>query len=134
MVQYSCKRCGLETKIRTHFKRHIYRKHPCKPDKNDIDIKIIRQDFENLKKDKKGQKKDIFGHLVDKKCPQKYTQNMFTCIFCNKAYKTEQTKNRHTKSYCRAKKQALQIEKLNKLVQENEDLKEKINPQYEHCK
>ena len=38
MVQYYCRRCGLDTQIRTHFKRHIYRKHACKPIVEDIYI------------------------------------------------------------------------------------------------
>ena len=127
MVQYSCRRCGLDTKIRTHFKRHIYRKHACKPIIEDIDIKIIQEEFENLKNEKKGQKKDIFGHLVDKKCPLKIYAKCFTCDFCNNAYKTEQTKKRHMKKYCRAKKSVIQMEKMKKLAKENEELKEQLN-------
>ena len=26
---YSCPRCGFQTSIKTHLKRHLYRKHPC---------------------------------------------------------------------------------------------------------
>jgi len=127
MVQYSCKRCGLETNIRTHFKRHIYRKFACKPAKAEIPIKLIQEEFENIKKDKKGQKKDNFGLFMDQKKSKKIYAKYFYCDFCNKPYKTEQTKKRHMKNTCRVKKQALQLEKLNKLVKENEELKEKIN-------
>ena len=123
MVNYTCSRCGLDTKIRTHFRRHLYRKHTCKPLKSETSIEEIRGAFEKPLKDIFGQKKDIFGHFVDKKCPLEYTQNNLVCKYCNKAYKSEQTKNRHMKSFCREKRRQ---EKMAKLLRENEDLKEKI--------
>ena len=63
MVKYCCKRCGLKTNIRTHFKRHLNRKHPCKPLESNISIEIIKEEFEK----ENGTKKDKKGHLVDKK-------------------------------------------------------------------
>ena len=124
MVKYSCKRCGLETKIRTHFSRHLHRKHTCKPLLNNISIEILREEFKVVKKDIFGQKVDIFGHLVDKKCPSEYTQNKLVCEYCNKVYKSEQTKSRHMKMYCRERGRQ---EKMTKLLKENEELKEKIS-------
>ena len=93
----------------------------------DISIKIIQEEFENIKNDKKGLKKDFFGLFMDQKKSKKIYAKYFYCEFCNKPYKTEQIKKRHMKKTCRVKKQALQLEKMNKLVKENEELKEKIN-------
>tara|TARA_A100001015_G_scaffold302279_1_gene390293 strand:+ start:731 stop:1654 length:924 start_codon:yes stop_codon:yes gene_type:complete len=47
MVNYKCDRCGFNTNRKSNYKFHIYRKHPCKPLINNIDILQIRNDFEN---------------------------------------------------------------------------------------
>mgnify|MGYP003684501933 CR=1 FL=1 len=122
MVKYCCKRCGLKTNIRTHFKRHLNRKHPCKPLESNISIEIIKEEFEK----ENGTKKDKKGHFMDKKMSTKIYAKSFQCEFCNKSYKTLQTKNRHVHKYCKMKKIKTENDQMKQLLRENEELKEKI--------
>ena len=45
MVTYTCKRCGYSTKIKTHFRNHIFRKFTCKSEVGAVDILSIQKDF-----------------------------------------------------------------------------------------
>ena len=47
---YECERCGYLTDRLHSFKIHINRKNICKPLKNDIDINILREKYNNIKK------------------------------------------------------------------------------------
>ena len=42
MVLYVCERCGkYKTYIKTHYKRHLLRKNPCKPILRNISIETL---------------------------------------------------------------------------------------------
>ena len=45
MNKFVCPRCHLNTRIRTHFKRHLTRKNICKPVYKDIPIKSIAESY-----------------------------------------------------------------------------------------
>ena len=45
MNKFICPRCHLNTRIRTHFKRHLTRKNICKPLYKDVPIKSIAESY-----------------------------------------------------------------------------------------
>lgn len=49
MVNYTCERCGYETSLIGNYKKHLQRKHVCKPILNDIDIETLRAAIEQDK-------------------------------------------------------------------------------------
>ena len=51
MEKYNCIRCGFSTDHKNNFRKHIYRKHTCKPILNKIDISVIRENFESINLD-----------------------------------------------------------------------------------
>ena len=67
----SCNRCYYETINLGDLKRHLQRTHPCKPDRQDVDLSI---QFKEL----------FFKEVKD-----------FKCKYCDKSYNHQQGRSRH---------------------------------------
>ena len=80
MVLYTCERCGYSTKIKTHYKKHLYRKRPCPTKFGTKKIELLRIEFEKK---------------------QKKPGELYYCEGCSASFTTRQAKYKHRKEqYC----------------------------------
>jgi hypothetical protein len=103
MVIYKCKRCGYETRQKTHLKNHLHKKKECECIYENIDREILLTELEQkIKKDPN-----------------------LNCINCGELFNSRQTKWRHEKK-CEIKKNDKKniIEELKELKESNKELKE----------
>jgi hypothetical protein len=101
MVNYKCERCGFTTFYRNNFRKHIYRKHTCQSKIKEVNINVIRKNFE------------LTNTHLNINPPIQNSQNN-VCKFCNKTFTTYKSKWRHETKYCKVKK-------------ETDDMKKQIN-------
>ena len=101
MVKYCCERCNYTTKYRMNFKNHLYRKYVCKPTENDIEIEILRDDFEAQNGKPKVNPSKPCGKP---KVNPISIKSCLICEYCNKIFKKKQGKYKHVKKYCKVKK------------------------------
>ena len=71
MEHYVCDRCGYATNHRNNFRKHIYRKFPCKPKKKNVDLQVVRSKY-NMHRDSKDDDKGDFYYC--KHCFQNFTR------------------------------------------------------------
>ena len=125
MVKYECYRCGLISKQRSNFKRHLNRKHICNPIKNNISTEEIKEKygFKNvnpmstlcqpnvnpipvLKKKNVNPMSTLCQPNVNpspKNFCKKKSSKIYTCEFCNKDFEKRQGKYKHMKNHCKVK-------------------------------
>ena len=66
MVLYSCKRCGFNTHIRTHYQNHIFKKFICNPKLSNVDRSIVQDEFIKMVKSKVIQKGSLYPNNLKK--------------------------------------------------------------------
>ena len=79
MVLYICERCGYSTKIKTHYKKHLYRKRPCPTKIGTKPVELLRIEFENA---------------------QLKPKEIYFCKGCSASFTTRQAKYKHRKEQC----------------------------------
>ena len=125
MVTYSCPDCNKKYKNKYDYMRHINRKTPC--DKNDV--KEIDISDHNETYDKYNEHKETQNNKINK--TEKYI-----CFYCNNKFVNNSSLTRHTKLYCKTKKQ--QNEEKNSLLEqlkiEMNELKNKQNDEMNKLK
>ena len=123
MVNYDCQRCGYSTNHKSVFKKHLLRKNLCEIIFEEVD----RYDLLLMNKFVKEAEK----YKPVNKCKPIVTgdvsPNIHFCIHCGKEFKSRQGKYKHTKYYCKAKKEDVDKDILIKELKErNEELKNMI--------
>tara|TARA_B100000963_G_C22606695_1_gene662863 strand:+ start:1235 stop:2200 length:966 start_codon:yes stop_codon:yes gene_type:complete len=129
MVLYTCQRCGYTTNHRSVFRKHLQRKHTCKPKKQDISIekvaeinqiyiqdlhtqythksntKIIQKLYESThtKVTQNTHKMPVFVPKIEYEInPKKDTKKTrLKCIYCYKTFTTKNSRYRHQKHFCK---------------------------------
>lgn len=86
MVSYICKRCGYNTKIRTHFRSHLFRKFICQPKLENLDILVMRNEF-------------IKG---DNSATRGSNEKKHICLHCRKYFTTCSNLKRHQRTWCKS--------------------------------
>ncbi len=66
MVLYSCKRCGFNTHIRTHYQNHIFKKFICNPKLSNVDRSSVQDEFIKMVKSKVLQKGSLYPNNLKK--------------------------------------------------------------------
>ena len=123
MVNYDCQRCGYSTHHKSVFKKHLLRKNLCNPEFEEIDrynLLLLNKFVKEAEKYKQVNKcKPIVTRDV--------SPNIHFCIHCGKEFKSRQGKYKHTKYYCKAKKEEMDKDIIIKELKErNEELKNMI--------
>ena len=80
MTTYICPRCHLKTNLKSNFRRHLFRKHPCNPIYKDISIDEIAKSL-SIRKTTCGNSKN-----KSKKCE-----------YCHNTYSTSSNLHKHYK-------------------------------------
>ena len=129
MNKFICPRCHLNTRIRTHFKRHLTRKNICKPLYKDIPIKSIAESY-GIDIRSTENKTDInsnnFSNTHNQQIQTNHSAQTHTnlkCKYCNKRFNSTNSCYRHQKHYCKYKKKEItitqdEIEKIKQSVKE----------------
>ena len=99
----SCSRCGFQTMVLCNLKSHFNRKNVCEAKIEDIDIKILYNDF--FEKELEEKTKD------------------YKCSFCNKSYIFSSSKYRHEKTCPKKIENELLQKELEEKQKEIDDLK-----------
>lgn len=103
-MSVECRRCGHVSSCKSNLMKHLRRKVPCLPMKEDISIE------------------DMVSNLTAKE----YNDVTYDCSHCGKRFNTRQSKSRHMQ-ICKAKKDIdTDKSQINKLIQEVEELKRRI--------
>lgn len=123
MVNYDCQRCGYSTHHKSVFKKHLLRKNLCDPVFDEVDrynLLLLNKFIKEAEKYKPVNKcKPNVTHVV--------SPNIHFCIHCGKEFKSRQGKYKHTKYYCKAKKEEVDKDIIIKELKErNEELKNMI--------
>lgn len=114
MTEYNCPRCGYSTAYKSHFANHVNRKKACKVIYSPIEISAIKEEYGILdKKLAKNENKKLAKNDVNH--PKK---KMLSCTYCSKGFIKHHLLHKH-QSECK--------EKYNKIVQENEELKDVVS-------
>lgn len=104
---FSCKRCGYSTQEKSNFIRHLKRKTKCEAVLEDISIET----------------------LLDNITKKQYNQKTYNCKYCNRPFNAYQNRFKHHK-ICKKKDEIeglqCQNEVINKMQQEIQDLKDKL--------
>ena len=144
MVNYTCKRCGWKTNIKTHYRNHLKRKFPCKPTLNNILIETLLGELAGVSTNVSTNKKNVStnvsnvstyvstnvstvstNYLHKNKKYNKNKKNQYVCSKCSKVFTHRQSKYNHEKKYCKAQ----QLCDQEKLLQELENVKKEKEKQ-----
>ena len=127
MNLYVCKRCKYTTNRRCNFKKHLYRKYVCKAKENDIEIDILRNEFDTSES-----KYNVNTMSMQSKCnvnTMSMQNSKNICKYCKKTFKQRQGKYLHMKKYCKVKKQKEKednelLKMIQELIEDNKEIKE----------
>lgn len=134
MPLYNCELCNLNTKIKTHFTRHL-KTHKHLNNVKNYDNKNDKYTFspQNTSKSLTNIPQNTSKSLI---CPQNTSKSLieekkYICEFCNKAYSRIDNLNRHIKTYCEKAKESVSykelfIETKKQLREEKEEFKKQI--------
>lgn len=105
MVLYTCERCGYSTKIKTHYKKHLYRKRPCPTKIGTKTVELLRIEFDKA---------------------QKKPGGLYYCEGCSASFTTRQAKYKHQKEqFCQSIQeqppQELSKDQMMKLLQKKQE-------------
>ena len=135
MNKFICPRCHLNTRIRTHFKRHLTRKNICKPLYKDIPIKSIAESYGI---DISSTENTIVSQNVSQTKYQSHSitesQSITNCKYCNKPFTSANNCYRHQKHYCKYKKKEITItqDEIEKMKQKiKEEVQKEVEEKYE---
>ena len=98
---YICKRCGYSSSIKGNLKNHFNRKRICKPILKDIEILVLKKDFQtNLTSGNEIVIK--YKNTFEKENKQEQEQELnndklFKCDYCGRDFKHRQSKFTHQK-------------------------------------
>jgi hypothetical protein len=134
MPLYNCEICNLQTKIKTHFTRHLNtNKHITNVKNNDNNNEKYTFSPQNTSKSLTTIPQNTSKSLI---CPQNTSKSLieekkYMCEFCNKAYSRIDNLNRHIKTYCEKAKESVSykelfIETKKQLIEEKEEFKKQI--------
>ena len=147
MVLYTCERCGIfSSNIRSHYIRHLNRKKPCKPLKNNISIATLKSKIVYSESKMNPNESNILKNeskmnpneskmnpnesniLKNESNILKFNQpnyyRSYQCRFCNKVYSTNSNLHKHMKK-CKEKiNDAQQGDLLNYISSQISELKE----------
>jgi len=151
MVKYTCKRCGWDTNIKTHYRNHLQRKFTCKPILNDISVATLLVELGKIKNIRKSVSPNVSRvspnvsrvspnvspnvsrvspNVSPSVSPKAYTDNkIYVCAKCNKVFKHRQSKYRHEKKNLCSQIVLLNNKKQDKLLQELENIKKEKEQQ-----
>ena len=107
MTEYNCPRCGYSTVYKSHFANHLNRKKPCNIIYSDIEISVIKEEY------------DISDKFLAKKQNQNEQNSLkYECTYCNANFDKKKEYNIH---YNECKN------KYSKIIQENAELKDVVS-------
>ena len=93
---YICKRCGYSSSIKGNLKNHFNRKRICKPILKDIEILVLKKDFQaNLASDNEIIVK--YKNTLEKELDEVNCDKLFKCDYCGRDFKHRQSKFTHQK-------------------------------------
>ena len=107
MVNYKCDRCGFSTTRRNNFKNHLFRKNTCEAINEDIPIEILREKYGFFQKKTVNKKSTQSQHKINYESTKSQHKvntkllKIYNCDFCNKKFKSKQSKYRHQNKFCK---------------------------------
>ena len=113
MSSYICPRCHLKTGLKSNFRRHLFRKHSCRPLYSDLSINYIAKSYDIRKMNPNESKMN----------PNESKLNPNKCEYCNKVYSTNSNLHKHykrCKKYKEYKENNLKIKERELLNKEKE--------------
>ena len=116
MVLYECDRCGWTSNRKPNFKRHLLRKYPCSPVKNDIELAdIYKKYFNEYPPDYYDKWSDSDDDIdTDMKTDMISNISRFLCRKCEREFNHYQNRWRHEK-ICNEHRDE-KVTKLNTLI------------------
>lgn len=139
MNNYKCERCHYMTPNRNKFKRHLGRKHVCKPLFSDISIhEIYSKYFNDFNKNDKNVMIENQDNTLKKppknlqKTPKK-GQNLNICEHCSRSFTRKDNLTRHY-NRCKIKKDKNQINLLKRTLKEKDMLINEMQIRHEKDK
>ncbi len=128
MPNYSCKRCGYISNIKTHLRNHLNRKHPCINILNGPSILICLSELNSIKTIQTLKNTEKCSNITENslKNPDNSLKNTEEnqckniCRFCGKGFSRKDNMIIHMKEYCKKKNLYYSASEVSKILKDRD--------------